>query len=245
MDPLEWNNLDEAASWLSGTTGEAWGAKHVLSAALKYPKSSHRYTTYLKAAMPRDTHFGLYRWDIENGGQRERVMAMMWQTIPLPLVNISDLLVHGETRVSIARRPDDDFGIENEYVFIEPLDQEHVVTVGMAGINRHDLLELTAKIKAYQETPLLEGRQTKPLPTGCKVKDNPQWWNMAPYDILDMAQSIAAVAAAAGESTAWDRIHPKITARINQCENDTNGQGRKAPAEAIRKHVTGWKYTPD
>lgn len=203
---------------------------------------------YLKAAMPMDTRFATYRWDTENGTPTNpfvRCRTTKLHTIRLHQVNIVELLIHGETRVSIVGTPDDDYGIENEYVFIEPLEQEHVVTAGMAGINRHDLLELTAKIKAYQATPLPERQQTKPLPTGCNVKNNPQWWNTGSYDILDMAQSIAAVACNARESTTWASIHPKITARINQCENDTDGQGRKAPAEAIKKHVTGWKYTPD
>jgi len=107
----------------------------------------------------------LYLMDIEKGTPGNpfvRKHHMPWRTIPLHFAGIRDLLVHGETKVSIARSPSDEDGIENEHVFIEPLDQEHVVTVGMAGINRRDLLELAAKIKKSQATLLPDGPQPKP-----------------------------------------------------------------------------------
>lgn len=149
MEPLQWNTLDEAAQWLTEKTGEKWSAKHVLSAALNYPKGNKLSIAYLKAAMPRDTKFALYVWDADKGTPENpfvRKFSSPWDQVRLCLVHVRDLLVHGETAVSIVRSPDDDFGIENEYVFIEPLDQEHVVTVDMIGVTAGDLVALLERL---------------------------------------------------------------------------------------------------
>lgn len=149
MKPLEWNTLDEAASWLSESTGEVWTARHVLSAALNYSTSARRSISYLKAAMPRDTKFALYVSDNDKGTPTNpfvRQFSLPWQTVRLCLVHVRDLLIHGETAVSIARSPEDGDGIENEYVFIEPLDQEHVITVDMVGVTAGGLVALLERL---------------------------------------------------------------------------------------------------
>jgi hypothetical protein len=147
MQTLEWNTLDKAAAWLSHTTGEEWTAKRVLDICLEIPKNRLRNSTFLKAAMPRDTQFGLYRWDIKNNpGMRQRVMAARWQTVPLYPSQVSELLVHGKTNVSVALRPDEESGTENEWVLIEPLDSPHVADDSMVGITAGDLRSLLARL---------------------------------------------------------------------------------------------------
>ncbi|MEO6146100.1 MAG: hypothetical protein ABIT70_03465 [Sulfuriferula sp.] len=138
-EPLLWNTLDEAASWLSKATGETWTARHVLNAVLSsYEGNRHRSPpTYLKAALPRNTLFGFYEWDADKGTPSNpfvRKHGMPWQTVPLYPVHAYDLLRCGETMVSIARRPDDYDGVAGQYVFIEPLDTGHIVKMEMVGV---------------------------------------------------------------------------------------------------------------
>lgn len=156
MEPLQWNTLDEAAQWLTEITGERWSAKHVLSAALTHLKHVHpRPETYLKAAMPRDTLFGLYELDTVKGTPSNpfvRKFSSGWRTVPLHAKNVVDLLVHGETSVSLALSPDADEGVVNEYIFIEPLDMHcgHKISISIAGITAKDLKELLEKIMRVQ-----------------------------------------------------------------------------------------------
>lgn len=154
MKPLAWNTLDEAADWLSKNTGETWSARHVLSAALAYPKENGCSIAYLKAAMPRDTKLAVYEWNPAKGTPEKpfvRKFGAQWEAMRLCLIHVRDLLVHGAATVSIVRYPEDDCGRENEFVFIEPLDQEHLVTLDMVGINADDLVAFLKKLPKEAE----------------------------------------------------------------------------------------------
>lgn len=160
LEPMLWNKLSEAAAWLSQTTGEAWTVNHVLNAAITHLKPRHRSRppiTYLKAATPRNTAFGVYEI---NKGQDSlktpflRKFAARWRTVPLALLHVQELLVHGETSIDLALSPDDEDGMENEYIFIEPFGERFIVQLEMVGITGRDLKSLSSNFEPRTETIL-------------------------------------------------------------------------------------------
>ena len=168
-EPLLWNTLDEAAGWLSKATGETWSARHVLNAVLSiYKGDRHRPPpTGLMAALPRETQFGLYEWDADKGTPSNpfvRKHSMPWQTVPLYSVHVHEILLCGETSLSIARQPDDYVGQAGQYVFIELLDGKHIVKmemVGIAGQGLKFLASLCAESKSKVKRKLSPDQEDK------------------------------------------------------------------------------------
>ncbi len=259
MKPLAWNTLDEAASWLSEATGEAWTARRVLSAALGYPTRIGLSISYLKAAMPRDTKFALYEWNPAKGTPENpfvRKFSSPWDAVRLCLVRVRDLLVHGEAAVSIVRSPDDDFGIENEYVFIEPLDKEHVVTVNMVGVTEGDLLRLAERIMetTAQERKWPEGlanseeRNAESKPSATKPKRDSSDSLRAELETILFDMNRACDRITAGT------VMPKLKARAGEkytCVTESvlegilwardSGSPEKLTAKMLQKRIDRWK----
>jgi hypothetical protein len=162
MTPLVWNTLHEAATYLTKNTGREWTKKEVLSAAIKHPISRHRNLTFLQVAMPRETKFGFYVFDMDIGGLNpfKRKFSSNWQAVRLRHFQTGDLLIHGEVEISVACSPDEDgVSSEDEYIFIEPLKATHIANLDMVGINERDLLRLANIIKtealSSYEPPIL------------------------------------------------------------------------------------------
>lgn len=147
-EPLLWNTLSEAAKYLTEVTKREWNVRQVLNAALAmYKGNSHNSPpTCLTASLPRSTAFALYEWDAANTrlptSPFVRKHSMPWQTVPLYPVHLFELLTCEETKVGIAQRPEDEYGQEGRYVFIEPLEESHIVGVGMVGISQNGLFWL-------------------------------------------------------------------------------------------------------
>lgn len=165
-EPLFWNTLDDAAAWLARATGETWTAQKVLDTEIKRvltqtPKNGPAWTN-IKAALPRGTTFGRYRFD--KAGQPIREGESEWdRPIPLALIKIQQLLVQGETRAGLVRSPDDDNGVQGAHIFIDPIEEEHIVNIKMTGISERDLKSLLAffewRKKKMQEKKELEKKE--------------------------------------------------------------------------------------
>jgi hypothetical protein len=157
MTPLVWSKLDEAAAYLSEVTGKNWTKNEVLSAAIEYPISIHRNLTFIQVAMPRETRFGVYVFDMDIGGLNpfRHKAQYVWMPIRLRQFQVGDLLIHGEVQISSAGDSEAVDGLsEGDYVFIEPLGSNHVVNLDMLGIKRNDLKELARKIKTGERSIL-------------------------------------------------------------------------------------------
>ena len=150
MTPLVWNTLQEAAAYLTESTGKNWTKNEVLSAAIEYPISIHRNLTFIQVAMPRETRFGVYVFDMDIGGLNpfRRKAQFVWIPIRLRQFQVGALLIHGEVQISSAGDSEAVDGLsEGDYVVIEPLGSNHVVNLDMLGIIRNDLKELARKIE--------------------------------------------------------------------------------------------------
>ncbi|WP_321821895.1 MULTISPECIES: hypothetical protein [unclassified Burkholderia] len=151
---LRWNTLDDAASLLSALTGEAWTPRRILSDVLdgyRIPQGKTQPPTCLRCAPPRSTKFARYKWDAENGTPSNPfvyVCPAPYQTVALYPAQVDDLLKTGEAAISIAERPEDDYGRPGEYVFVEPLELGQKVGISSIGMNSADLQEFAARVVA-------------------------------------------------------------------------------------------------
>lgn len=151
---LRWNTLDDAASLLMELTGEAWTPRRILSDVLngyRIPQGNAQPPTCLRSAPPRSTKFARYKLDAENGTPSNPfvyVCAAPYQTVALYPVQVDDLLKTGETVISIAERPEDDYGRPGEYVFIEPPEQALTVALPSIGMSATGLQEFAARVMA-------------------------------------------------------------------------------------------------
>ena len=145
-EPMVWNSLEEAAVWLASATNKAWTARQVLSAEIKLAQSYQSGgKTHIKAVMPRNTSFGYYQPQIGKDATKNpfiRKSNAPWMNIPLAIPHLYSLLIHEETRVGLVRAPDDEDGREGEYIFLDPIEQEHVISIKFAGITGRDLKSL-------------------------------------------------------------------------------------------------------
>ena len=150
MTPLVWNTLQEAAAYLTESTGKIWTKNEVLSAAIEYPISIHRNLSFIQVVMPRETRFGvcIHDFDMPAVNPFRRIRQHVWIPIRLRQHHVSVLLIHGEIQISDAGNSESvDMLSEGEYVFIEPLGSNHAVNLDMLRIKRNDLKELAHKIK--------------------------------------------------------------------------------------------------
>lgn len=159
-EPMVWNNLNEAAEWLTAATGKTWSVKQVLDAAYirntnelldfigpnTIPLSKHVLITCLEAVLPRGTQFAYYerleeKVTQDNPNGLVRKYSTKTNRIQLTREHLEQLLFHGEVRVGVAKYPNPKFG--EEYVMlIEPLEQEHIVNIDMIGISKDELKAL-------------------------------------------------------------------------------------------------------
>lgn len=151
---LRWNTLDDIASLLTELTGEVWTPRRVLSDVLDAHRISQgkaQPPTCLRCAPPRGTNFARYRWDAENGTPSNPfvyVCAAPYQTVALYHAQVDDLLKTGETAISIAERPEDDYGRPGEYVFVEPPGQALTIALSSVGMSAAGLHEFAARVVA-------------------------------------------------------------------------------------------------
>lgn len=151
---LRWNTLDEAASLLSEITNEAWTPRRILSNVLdmyRAPQGKIPPPTCLRCAPPRGTKFARYKWDTENGTPSNPfvyVCAASYQTVALYPAQVDDLLKTGEAAISVAQRPEDDYGRPDEYVFVEPPEQSLTVALSSVGMSAAGLQEFAARVIA-------------------------------------------------------------------------------------------------
>ncbi|WP_321804892.1 hypothetical protein [Burkholderia sp. BCC1993] len=171
---LRWNTLDDAASLLSALTGEAWTPRRILSDVLdgyRVPQGKTQPPTCLRCAPPRSTKFARYKWDTENGTPSNPfvyVCAAPYQTVALYPAQVDELLKTGEAAISIAERPEDDYGRPGEYVFIEPPEEALTVALPSIGMSAAGLQEFAARVMA--ECPKVTSA-TPPPDSRVKVED--------------------------------------------------------------------------
>lgn len=137
MEPLQWNTLEEAASWFANTTAQEWDARRVLSAALDCPDNSGRMvTTYLSAILPKETQFGVYQ-KLADGSLSFKFYTP-WQTVRLFPDQVRELISSGHTETTLASVRKGENGAD-EFVFIEPLHSRQRITMGMVGLTVDDI----------------------------------------------------------------------------------------------------------
>ncbi|WP_124515802.1 hypothetical protein [Burkholderia ubonensis] len=151
---LRWNTLDDAASLLMELTGEVWTPHRILSDVLdmyRAPQGKTPPPTCLRCAPPHGTKFARYKWDAENGTPSNPfvyVCAAPYQTVALYPAQVDDLLKAGEATISVAERPEDDYGRPGEYVFIEPPEQALTIALSSVGMSAAGLREFAARVVA-------------------------------------------------------------------------------------------------
>ncbi len=128
LGPPVWATLDEAAEWLTGRTGRAWGARDVLNAALRYPigdnpaGASNRCTA-IGVALPHGysiehavLNVGEGRDYLEklrfvtDANKNEPVIPIWsgsWRPVALLQTQVRQLLAAGWVEVATARQWDD------------------------------------------------------------------------------------------------------------------------------------------
>lgn len=248
-DPLLWNTLDEAADYLSIVTGAQWSPNAVLSAALEYYNQGHPQRprpTWIKAAPPRSTEFGFYLWDTKAGTPANpfvRQYCMPWHTLPLYPVHLSELLATGETRQNIARKPNDDYGQEGQYVFIEPLEAGFTVTRPMLGMTRDGLLGLLSAITSKKMTPAKTSKTWQEAPGAGKdwasltpEQKRAAWQAMGKAGRQDKAHEL--VRLHQGNKTAAGREVGISGNRIGQILKEAEEQSEHPEAELPVNHYT-------
>lgn len=168
MSLLRWNTLVNVALRLSDVTGEAWSPDRILSNVLDlYHVSKGKDApppTCLRCAPPHGTKFGRYKWDFDNGTPSNPFVFLCeapYQTVALYPSQVDDLLKTGETLISMAGRPENTYGREGEYMFIEPMEQGLKVGVSSVGISAIDLQEFAGRawgLRNFADTPHIDPR---------------------------------------------------------------------------------------
>lgn len=153
QEPRLWNTLAEAAAWLAAESGEAWDERRVLDAVVKWHLTRERLRgeppnppTILRAAPPADAVINLRRFVSprpEAGDAMPIVARLPWQTAPLFVQEVAQLIASGEARCGTiyARQVD---GAPVELQTIEPPMQVTFANVGIAWRDLPALL-LTAR----------------------------------------------------------------------------------------------------
>lgn len=149
LEPLLLNTLEEAADWLTEKTKTKVTYKHILSAEIRRYKSAKPFIhsrppkSIINIALPRDTEFSMYGW-VDGDGFVFKHYAS-WMLVPLYLVHLWELLIHGETKVSIAQYPDDQRGDGESYIFVGPVLKGCNSDMSMVRIKGNDLKELVSQ----------------------------------------------------------------------------------------------------
>ena len=171
--PLEWSTLDEAAAWLTGHTGRQWGARDVLSAAIRYPVgdnplgASNRCTA-ISVALPEGhdikhaiINAGEGRSELERLGHPVDsirlcevipVYPLSWRPVALLQLDVRQLLAAGWVRFEVYRDRD---GIEPDPYQFDIIKPPFVARLENAGIARHWLMELAKRCKDEQPAGLV------------------------------------------------------------------------------------------
>lgn len=167
IEPLYWNPLPAAASWLAQRTGRAIDALTLVDIVASMGQSGDPAPTIIKAVLPRELKFAKLTMpaleDIGTGNAAHRFLSEMlhkqfgplpggmeyvgcvYPTVaPLPVNSLLDLLVHGTTKLAVLT------GFEtvapHETVCLMPWGTSHHATIETCGINRSDLMELGSKL---------------------------------------------------------------------------------------------------
>jgi hypothetical protein len=151
-DPLPWNTLDEAATWLQEKTGEEWSTRRVLDRALQIPATQPPQpqlseVTLLCAIPPRDFDIAQRRVaPLTTTGEPQIIdVRVPWQPLPLFAHHVKELLVHGEAIVgeSMGLVPD-----KPGVAFRGQIDPPLTVTLAMVGIVGQNLALFFAEAPA-------------------------------------------------------------------------------------------------
>ena len=149
--PQVWNNIDEAAAWLTQETGDEWTARRVLDRAIQQAERPTRYAdgthrapapTLLSAAPPRDAVINRRKILSPKPAKGEPcpiIARRPWQTLPLFAWQVAQLLACGETIVTGAANDELD---EAGNPYLDCIEPPLTVTLAMAGIAGRNLPEL-------------------------------------------------------------------------------------------------------
>jgi len=142
--PQVWNNLDEAAAWLTLETGDEWTARAVLDRALRIQaaRPNRAAPTLLSAGPPRDVVINRRKILSPKPAKGEPcpiIARRPWQTLPLFAWQVAQLLACGETIVNGAANDELD---EAGKPYLDCIEPPLTVTLAMAGIAGRNLPEL-------------------------------------------------------------------------------------------------------
>lgn len=234
LQPLHWNTLEESADYLVQQTQEPWTPRRVIDAALRLaPMRPNHFPlpVFVEAAPPRDTRFFLYRWDTEKGTPSNpfvRQGAVRWQTVPLFQVHLGEILQCGETEVGIAQRPDDTYGQDGDYVFIEP---PLTVNVAMLGMSRQALEMLAACLLAESARDA--------LPSNAPAEKQDDEWII---EARELANDIWLRILNLGKKPTKEGIAPEIARRLRKLGRQTKNGKPITPEYIVRAALgNGWK----
>ncbi|MBT9521915.1 MAG: hypothetical protein IV101_13605 [Dechloromonas sp.] len=159
------STLEEAAAYLSGKTGDSWTPKSVLDFALTKSKQPSRKPSPIAfAAMPISTTFG--RYEFTSPGGMVRKGSARWQLVPLYPIHAAQLVAAGNTFAGILESPDDDYADGVHYAFIEPLETEHEITLGMVRLKRAAIESIARQYGSIQG-----GHESHLAPSEAESKD--------------------------------------------------------------------------
>jgi hypothetical protein len=257
---MVWNNLEEAAVWLSEATKTKWSVKQVLDAALTnyemkvkelyrpnpirsrlFVGLKHRnaHTTCLEAVMPRGTEFGHYEIDTAevtpvNPTGWVRKFSGARNNVELTQVDVKQLLLYGEVRVGMAKHPDPEFGTGKKCVLIEPVDKEHIVTLDMVGISREELKMLASEFDANLQR---EQRKTR----SNDVANQDRWEDKAKA----IAQEVGLKKYRGGErQISAHNVSEETSIRLAEDPSTHGKQGPRSADNVRTQGLKGWKFVP-
>jgi hypothetical protein len=247
-EPLFWNTLDEAASWLSDATGHTWTDKEVLNAiwltyGVKARKPLPDGTFAPLAAIrlvvfpPLDIKFGWYELAPGEGVTFQHNMGH--QIMPLYQIHIAQLLAMGETDISIAKSPS---SVGEKDVIVSVIGDPLRANLSMVRVTGDELQRLTSicKVENLSVDGTTDLKPSAPLPIA--PLDIPlSNWKMK---IQEQAANIWRRARTQGGNPTKNSIKDDLAKWCRDSKNDIRTPtGINPNSEYIARHVLR-KWTP-
>lgn len=159
-EPLLFNTLDEAGTWLTEETGSSWSARQVLNAVITTHDTQRgtKMTTVLQAAPPLGTEFGLYELDVEaktSRGPFSLKQKLGWVLIPVDLNSAKLMLACGEADITFLSMPESrgEEGVYTPPVCTMPLGESVRINLSMLGLGGGALKDLAARLAIPAAVP--------------------------------------------------------------------------------------------
>ena len=185
-EPLLLNTLEEAASWLSEKTKSTITVRQVLNAEIihhsrlpmRVNSNRNRYSR-LYITFPIDAKFSHYKFVDDKGFVFVRYAR--WHSVPMFYCHLGELLTHGETILSIALCPEDDYGDGETYVLLEPaligpwrLARGQLANLSMVRIKKEGLQDMLKQFISPDKvsTKLTEAQDDK---LNCQMEARKLW----------------------------------------------------------------------